>query len=458
MGGGAAQGGRPGHHPDGTMAEPGRPAYAALFRNANYLRVFTAGLGSVAGSAITSVCLVWLVAEKTGSAFDVGLLATSWVLSALVFSVFGGTLVDRYDRRRLMIGSDVARALAMGAVTVELTVRGFDLLSLLGAYAVVGAFTTIFSPAEQAIVPQIVEGPRVADANGLVRSSRSALQFVGAAVAGGLLVTVGPAAGLGVNAATFALSAALLTGMRIPRPSGIERGASRASYLSDLAAGFRWLWTAQGFFQLTVSAMFFNFCSAVVSTFLVFFATLVLRGGALDYAFLLAAEVAGSGFGALLVGRTGAVRWAGRAWTIPYGAASGGTVVALALWPSFPLGILALFALGALGGFAGTAWLTAAQLLVPSEVQGRYYGVDNLGSVAILPAAQIGGAFLIVAYGSRETYLLIGVLWVIAGLGFLVPRALRELGYRQDRPAMPTLRSDDDAAGTSVSPGGTRGG
>ncbi|HYA11256.1 MAG TPA: MFS transporter [Thermoplasmata archaeon] len=439
------------------MAEPVRPSYAALFRNRNYLRVFSAGLGSVAGSAITAVCLVWLVAETTGSAVDVALLATSWVVSALVFSVFGGTLVDRYDRRRLMIGSDVARAVALGAVTVELAVHGFDLVSLLTAYAVVGAFTTIFNPAEQAIIPQIVGAIQVADANGLVRSSRSALQFAGAAVAGGLLVSVGPVAGLAANAATFALSAVLLTGMRIPRGEVRRQGVARPSYFSDVAGGFRWLWGARGFFQLTLSATFFNFCSTVVGTFLVFFATLVLHGGALDYALLLASLVAGSGLGALLVGRVGAVRWAGPAWTVPYGVVSGAVVLVMALWPSFPLGIVAMFALGALGGFAGTAWLSAAQLLVPPEMQGRYFGVDNLGSIAILPAAQIGGAFLVADYGPRTTYLVMGVLWVAAGAVFLVPRSLRELGYRPGEAPDVTLRSDGDVAGTSVSPGGTRG-
>ncbi len=435
------------------MADPARASYGGLFRNRNYVRVFSAGLGSVAGSAITSVCLVWLVEQRTGSALDVGLLAVAWVGAALVFSVFGGTLVDRYDRRRLMILSDVARAAAMGSVAVELLVRGFDLLSLLGAYAVVGGFTTIFSPAEQALVPALVPGLQVADANGLVRSSRSALQFVGSAIAGVLLVSVGAAWGLGVNAVTFALSATLLAGMRLAPAARRPTEGNLPSYFSDLAGGFRWLRRATGFLQLTISATFFNFCSSVVGTFLVFFATLVLHAGALVYALLLAAEVAGTAGGALLVGRVGAVRWAGPAWTVPYGLLSGAVVVAVALEPSLPVAFAALFALGAFGGFAGTAWLSAAQLLVPTDMQGRYFGVDSLGSVAILPAASLGGALLVSAYGARTTYLVVGLLWIVAGAAFLLPRELRRLGVR---PGELTRRSGDAGAGTSGSPEGTR--
>jgi MFS transporter len=440
------------------MAPVARSSYAGLVRNANYLRVFAAGLGSVAGSAIAGVCLIWLVAERTHSALDVGWLGVSWVAASLLFSVFGGTLVDRYDRRRLMIGSDVARALAMAAVTVELGLVGFDFLSLLAAYAIVGAFTTIFGPAEQALVPSLVPAASVADANGLVRSSRSALQFVGSAIAGVLLVTAGPVWGLGANAITFALSAVLLTGMRLPRAEARAAGAPRPSYFADLAGGFRWLGRAKGFLQLTVSATFFNFCFTVVATFLVFFATVALHGSALEYALLLAAETAGTGIGALLVGWTGAVRWAGLAWTVPYGAVSGAVVIGLALWPSFPVGLLALFALGALGGFAGTAWLTAAQLLVPSDVQGRYYGVDNLGSSAIVPAAQLSGAFLVTGYGPDSAFLIIGVVWLVVGILFLAPGELRRLGYRPPAESPSTPRNADGAAGTSGSPAGTRAG
>jgi MFS family permease len=408
-------------------------SYRRLFRNGAFLRVFTAGLGSVAGSSIATVCIVWIVFIATGSALDVALVAVSAMAGNILFSVFGGTLVDRYDRRRLMVLSDAVRAVALAAIVVVFAVRGFNLPALLGASFVVGALTVLFNPAEQAILPSLVAADTLADANGLVRSSRSALMFVGASVGGVLIVTVGALSGLAVNAATFAVSAALLVGLRTSAPAVPSRLLPPGSYFRDLRAGFAWLWQATGFLELTFSATFFNFCSSLVATFLVFFATDVLHGSAFVYALLLAVEVGGNGVGALLVGRTGAVRWAGRAWTIPYGIVSGTVALVLVLVPAVPVAVAALFALGVLGGFAGTAWLSAAQLLVPPELQGRYFGIDNLGSVAIIPAAQIGGAFLILALGVREAYLVTAVLWVVAGAAFLVPRALWNLGVRPER-------------------------
>lgn len=435
-----------------------RGSYATLLRNPGYLRVFSAGLGSVAGSAISTICLVWIVYASTRSALDVALLGTSWLVAGISFSVFGGALVDRYDRRRLMILSDAVRAAAMATVAGVLFLHGFDLGTILAAYFLVGAFTTVFNPAEQAIVPALVEPSLVADANGLVRSSRSALQFVGTSVAGVLIISVGPTTGVAVNAATYALSAVLLVGMHVAgRQGGAPSGArASGSYFSEIRAGFRWLWNSKGFFQLTVSALFFNTCFAVIGTFLVIFATVVLHGSALVYALLLAAEVAGIGIGSLLVSPLHGERYAGRAWVIPYGILAALATISFVVFPTVPVALAGLFFGGLLSGFAGTSWLTAAQLLVPSEMQGRYFGIDNLGSVATIPVAQIGGALLIGAYGVSATFLGAATVWLVVGLVFLVPRPLWNLGYRGRAPSSITLRSDAGEVGTSESPEGTR--
>jgi MFS family permease len=436
---------------------PYRSPYSRLLANPAYARVFSAGLGSTLGSAIAAICLVWLVYSATHSPLDVGVLGAAWLAAGILFSVFGGTLVDRYDRRRLMIGSDVARALAMAAVVVVLELHGFDLVTILGAYFVVGAFTTVFNPAEQAIIPALVDLPLVADANGLVRSSRAAAQFVGAAVGGVLIVSLGPVTGVIANAATFAVSAFLLLGMTV-RPEPRVSTRRKPSYLADVREGFRWLVRARGFFELTLSAMFFNFCSALVGTFIVVYATVLLHGSALVFALLLALDVAGTGLGSLLVSRTGGVRRAGRSWTVGAGAAPGALAIILALFPSVPVAAACLFAMGLFLGFAGTAWLTAAQLLVPTEMQGRYFGIDALGSIAIIPAAQIGGAFLIQAYGVQWTYLGTAFFWVVVGVAFLVPKALATLGYPRPEEVGFTPQTGDAAAGTSGSPGENRAG
>lgn len=406
--------------------------FASLLRNAPFLKLFSAGVASVLGATAAEVCLVWLIFVATHSSIDIAYLGVVGSVSGIAFSLVGGTVVDRYDRRRLMILSDFARAASTVALVLILVVYGFNLVAILVEAFVLSAFTVVFNPAEQSFIPALVPPRDLPDANGLVRASRNAAGFIGASVGGAMIVTLGAVPGVAVMGATFLVSGLLISllardlGVLPSLASGLRRSAR---FLGDLREGFAWLYRSPGLFQLTISATFFNFFSTVFGTFLVFYATGLLHGSALVFGGLLALNVAGNGLGALLVGRVGAVRYAGKAWVVPYGVVSAGFVILLALFPSIPLAVPTVFAVGLASSFAGTAWLSAAQLMVPTEMQGRYFGIDGLGSWAIIPLGIILGGLLIAAVGIGETYLLAGVGWLIAGLLFLIPRALWRLGY-----------------------------
>ncbi len=404
--------------------------YSAALARPNFQRLFVAGLASSSGGAVTGVCILWIVFTTTRSPVDVGLVGTSELLAGVIFSLIGGGLVDRYDRRNLMVASDLVRAATVGGLALYLLEFGFGLAVVLVAAFVVGCFTTIFNPAQQTIVPAVVGPELIADANGLIRSTQSATMLAGASAGGLLIVTVGPLVGLAYNAATFLLSATLVAGVALPaaarRPT---RTGPSTSFVEDVAEGFRWLRGEIGLLQLTISAGPFNFFSTIVGAFLVVYATLALHGSGEVFGVLLAVELGAQGLGSLAVGRLGATRWAGRAWVVFYGVISPVGAIGLALVPQLVPALLLMVLLGFTGGFAGTAWLSAAQLAVPTEMQGRYFGVDGLGSWAILPAAQIGGGFLIADVGIRTTYLVAGILWLILGLAFLLLRPLARWGY-----------------------------
>jgi Transmembrane secretion effector len=421
--------------------------YRAALARPDFRRLFVAGLASSSGGAVTAVCILWIVFTSTRSPVDVGLVGTAELAAAIVFSLIGGTLVDRYDRRSLMVGSDLIRAAAVGGLAVFLEFRGFDLLTVLLASFVVGAFTTIFNPAQQTVVPAVVGPEHIADANGLIRSTQAGTMLAGSSAGGLLIVSVGPVVGLGYNAGTFVVSGVLIAMMGLSAEARHpERTGPARSFFGDVWEGFRWLRGAVGLLQLTISAGFFNFFSTLVGAFLVVYATLALHGSGVVFGILLAVQVGAQGVGSLVVGRIGATRWAGRAWVVFYGALSPLTAIGLALDPSPLPAIGMMAAMGFCGGLAGTAWLSAAQLTVPAEMQGRYFGVDGLGSWAILPVAQIGGGFLIAALGFTTTYLLAGILWLAIGLAFLVPSALARWGYP---PRETDARSPTDHSGTA---------
>ncbi|MCI4369499.1 MAG: MFS transporter, partial [Thermoplasmata archaeon] len=337
-----------------------------LLGNVAFQRLFFAGIASSAGFAIAEVCLVWMIFANTGSSLDVAFYGISGIVAGIAFSLVSGTLVDRYDLRRLMVASDAGRAAMMLALVLSNFALGFQLGAVLLTVFGVAALSTVFNPAENIAVSVVVGEAQVADANGLTRSSRSLSLVVASSLGGVLVVTVGPVPGLALNALTFLVSAALIYSLTLPegrwrhapsRPQGAVR-----RFLHETADGVRWLRGHQGLLELTASATFFNFFSTIFLTFLVFFAVVALHGSALTFAVLIALYVGGGGVGSLLVGRLHSVRYAGLAWLVPYGAASGVLLLLIAQFNEVLVAATGVLLIGVLSGFAGTSWLSAAQL------------------------------------------------------------------------------------------------
>ena len=141
--------------------------------------------------------------------------------------------------------------------------------------------------------------------------------------------------------------------------------------------------------------------------------------------------------GAFISARFRTVRYAGEIW-IFVGVVEGACIVGLALIPYLIPALALAFAMGLLLGLTNTTWLTAVQLIVPTEMQGRYFGLDQLGSFAVIPVGQVLGGVMIATSG-------VGVDFLIAGIGtaaraglFILSPYLRNLGWRSpDIPATP---------------------
>ena len=403
-------------------------------RERNFRAVYLAGLWSRSGSSLAGVAVVWIVFASTGSALDVAYVAVVELAASILFSLPSGVWVDRYDRASLMVVADVTRAGVMAALGLSLLVFGFQLPVILTAMFSVAAASMLFQPAEQTILPRIVPAGRLADANGLNRSSRAIVGMVGSSLGGALVIIVGAALGVLYNSITFVVSALFLftvyTALRQAGRKGTPSGVVRERHMGrEIVEGLRWLiHEAPGLWELSVSALFFNFFVTLYGTFVVIFVVEVLHGTALIYGLFLAASTAGMALGSLLVGRTRTVRSAGRVWVIGYGIGGGLGLLALSQVTSPLLAFPIVFAYEVSLGIAGNTWLTAAQILVPSHVQGRYFALDGLLSWGVLPVAQITGALLIVAKGIDFTILVSGAGLLASGLLSMLGRNLWHLG------------------------------
>lgn len=403
--------------PPGTTAglegdPPSGSSVARLLARPNFQRLWAGALASALGTAIGSIIITWLVYSSTLSPIAISLLGIVQLLPTLAFGILAGALVDRWDRKRLMIGCDVARAVTFGGLTVFVWAYGANTTVLLVVVFVVAAFGTLFRPATNATIPRIIGPDEVNDGNGLLQGGTTVAQFVGSPLGGVVLITAGAVAGLALNALTFAISGALIFLMVFPAAAARPQPPVAPSLFREVREGLRYLRSQTALLTITLTAMGGNFFFSIWGGFTVIYAVERLHLGAAGFGLLVAATTGGFALGSVLPGRLHTERAPGAWLPFTWGIA-GAFVLLLAFASTLAVASLFEFAAGLLLSFGNTTWLTGVQRTVPDEYLGRFFATDEAGSFAMIPAAFAVGGVLILYLGITPTF-------VIAGLGGLV--------------------------------------
>jgi MFS family permease len=208
---------------------------------------------SALGDAFAAVAVPLLVLEATGSLARMGLITALFGVGSLLAGVVAGPLVDRADRRRLMIRCDLGRALVYAAVPVGWWLAGPQPW-LLAAVTVAGAaLGMVFGVAAVAAVPNLVERDRITEANGRLEASYAVAFVAGPALAGLVSARFGPAAAIGFDALTFLVSAGSLALVRLRAAPAVSPGSATAGgRVRELSVGVRFLAGEPLFRWLTV--------------------------------------------------------------------------------------------------------------------------------------------------------------------------------------------------------------
>jgi MFS transporter, DHA3 family, macrolide efflux protein len=193
-------------------AAPQRQA-VALLRRHDFRRLFLAVSASELGDSLHYIALMWFALEKGG---PLGVVAVRLADSvpAIVFGLHGGLAADRFSRKRLMIGSDLARGLVLVPVAIAGLSGSLPLWGLVVASFLLEAATSYFEPSYGAAIPTLVERRNVQQANALVEATVQALSIGGWAVAAALLTFMPISVFFAVNAVSFFVSAAFISRIR----------------------------------------------------------------------------------------------------------------------------------------------------------------------------------------------------------------------------------------------------
>lgn len=374
---------------------------------------------SVLGDSFTQLAVPLLVLDATGSVAKAGLLTGAMGTTAVVAGIFAGVLVDRVNRWRLMVGCDLARMLLLAVVPLVWLAPEPPIWVLFVLLPLASAVGITFQVAAVTAVRGMVSGDEVTRANGRLYAGTALASVAGPAAAGAVSGWIGPAAAIGVDAASFGLSALLLLFVRLPAREAAPE--ARAGRWDEFLAGARFLFRQPSLRALTVLLTAFILLIYGIDDVVIYH----LRHG-LDQpdgtiGLVLTAGALGTVTGALVVARLRERLGFGACW-IGSVALGGIAVAALSLTGrAVEVGLLmgAYFACVSVGGICS---MSLRQQVTPEHLLGRvtsafwtiHFSLGGLGAAAFTWLAE--------HHGTTLTFLVSGAgCLVVAALALATP-------------------------------------
>lgn len=384
-----------------TAAPPARRWGALSYPQ--FRRYWIAQICRVLGLQFRIIAVPWLVSvELDRSPVWLGIVSVAASLPTIILSVPAGVLADRFNDQKVIVYSQGAYALAALALPLLIFAGLANIWVVIAWSIVTGIFAALGNPAQQSLMPRLIEMRVMPSAVALSSMVWSSMRIVGPAAAGVLLAVIGTAeaffvTAIGVGVATI-LIATLSPRARIVSPP-VE------NQREDMWTGIRYI-MANRIFLATVGLSFFTSVFGMSYQFLLpVFADEILDVGSVGFGMLEAATGVGSVLGTVAIIKVGAGRYAG-VTMIGSAAAFGLLIAGFAASRALPLSMALLFASGFFSAMYLNIGMTTLQIKVPDALRGRVMGVWSmtwfLASIGALPAgviAELVGAPLAVAIG-----------------------------------------------------------
>lgn len=282
-----------------------KQGFSAMLGYPEFLKLFLGQTISRLGDSIDSLALVWMVYKLTNSPIQMATLMFVNALPSLLFGFFAGVFVDRWDRKRLLVWSDLFRGLVVAVLAYLYLAK-----ILVPWHLFVGTFlistSEVFSgPARTAVMPALVEKQHLMTANSLFSTVTSICEILGIGLASAILGTLGIAVAIFIDALSFWFCALMTVWTRIPKLPTNKTKLDFKQYRIELKEGFQYIRGTKIVFICTLLAAFTNFSLAPVGVIFPIFSDTVLHAGPGGFALMSASLSIGTLVGAVIVGQFG---------------------------------------------------------------------------------------------------------------------------------------------------------
>lgn len=355
------------------------------------------------GDGVLIAAMPLLVASLTRDPLAVAAAVFLQQVPWLLFGAVAGALVDRLDRRRLVLVVDTLRALVFGVLALVIVTDHVSLPIVLGAAFALGTAEALVDNATAALVPTFVPSAHLGIANSRLFGIRQLVNQLGGPPLGAFLFTVGVAVPFGVTGVCLVLAVVLISRVPPAPPAPVVAGEERPRMRHEIAEGLRWLGAHPPVRTLAVTIALFNVTFGAAMAVFVLYATEILGLGEAGYGVLISVGAVGGIIGA------GAYGWLERHFSLATLMRAGLVIetvthLSLALTRLPWVAALTMLVFGVHAVVWGTTSTTVRQRAVPGPLLGRVTSVYMIGAVGGAALGALVGGALAQAFGVLAPY------------------------------------------------------
>ncbi len=389
--------------------------------------VFIGQAFSLFGSRLVQFALVWWLTKASGSASVLAFASIMAVLPQVLLGPFAGTLVDRWNRRTILMVSDGVIALAiivLALLYAQGAVQIWHIYVLMAIRSLGGAFQW---PAMQASTTLMVPEKHLSRVSGINQSLGGLVNIV-APPLGALLLELMPIQNiLAIDVSTAVMAIGPLFFISIPQPRRERSSEVRPSVLADLREGLSFVWGWKGLMMVVAMALVINLLTSPAFSLLPILVTKHFNGGAIELAWLQSANGVGMILGGILLGVWGGFKSRMKTAMFALGI-SGVSLLIFGFTPgsALLLGVGVIFIFGTMNSIANASFFALFQSTVPAEIQGRVFTLMMSLIMSMTPVGLALAGPVADLMGVRIWYLVAGVVMALMSVGaFFVPTLMR---------------------------------
>jgi MFS family permease len=408
--------------------------------NLDFLKFWAGQTISNLGNSVTLFALPLLMYKLTGSAFNLGLMSAAQFVPYLLFGLVLGAWVDRVDRRRLMILTDIGRAALIATIPILAEAGKLHTWWIYVVGFLSSTLTICFDASQFAAIPSLVETDDLVTANGRIQASFSAASIVGPIIGGALISVIPIESVLYIDATSFLISSLSISLIQRSFNATREDGETRASLREDVVEGLRYVLSHPVLRNISIMMALINFVGASIYAQLVLFASDRLDATDAQIGWLYAADAIGVVCFSLAAGSF-RKRWSFS--RVALGALMiGGIATAIfSQLTNYWIALMMLAISSGVGIMFNINTGSLRQAIVPNHLLGRVISIASVLAWSAIPLGSLLGGIAI-----EKTDNVALVYFAIGALQFLIALAFSRtaLGHAEDfLPAEAVAASND---------------